>query len=590
MFKMEHRIPCLLSIPLLLVFIFSSVFTSSAGVPELEVHQLHLNNLLTYVPYSNIGLLTLNYVPDETASFVNIVAKNKDNSGYFWIVRNLYLPPASFISTPQSISVRFQWSDLDYTEGEAVTSIEVAQAKSAGIAAEVPVVTDFTTVAVDTLTEDAAGDETEIPAEMPALETVSFYPGFAEGDEMAELEYRGCSVPNIDLDDATYGDDGTWAGDRNACGPASAANSMKWLAEKYAEITLDLDTRTIMQQLSESMGRADNQGVNIEQFIRGKLDFIAEHDLPINVKFQSQTLVDDVSGSAEMTARNDNGGASYPTWEWLKAEIAAGEDVEVMYFWWDGEKWRGHAVVVTGIEETANGLKTIKFKHDVRQSSAGGTRQESEGIVIDGQGRMVLRSRNAFIAHAVAESPGTPFPVEMSAFDAKIEGNTVLFSWQTVSETNNYGFEILKNAEKIGFVPGNGTTAQPQSYAFTDDQVGNGRFFYELIQIDFDGTRNVVGTREVVLDAKPGDFVLAQNYPNPFNPTTTISFSIPRKGFVKLSIFNILGNEIRTLVKKEMAAGTHQIQFDGSDLVSGVYYYKLEAAGFSEMKKFILLK
>jgi hypothetical protein len=111
-----------------------------------------------------------------------------------------------------------------------------------------------------------------------------------------------------------------------------------------------------------------------------------------------------------------------------------------------------------------------------------------------------------------------------------------------------------------------------------------------LIQIDFDGTRNLAGTRDVVLQAAATDFALTQNYPNPFNPTTTISYSIPRKGLVKLAIFNILGNEIRTLVAEEMPAGTHQFQFDGRDLVSGVYYYKLEAGEFSEMKKFIILK
>lgn len=226
----------------------------------------------------------------------------------------------------------------------------------------------------------------------------------------------------------------------------------------------------------------------------------------------------------------------------------------------------------------------------MRQSLAGGMLQECESVVIDAEGRMMFRARPAYIAHIVTESPGKPFPVEMSAFQALVRGNDVQVVWQTASETNNYGFEILKNSRKIGFVPGYGTTAQPQNYEFTDQSVGNGSYSYQLIQIDFDGTRNLAGTRDVVLQAAATDFALTQNYPNPFNPTTTISYSIPRKGLVKLAIFNILGNEIRTLVAEEMPAGTHQFQFDGRDLVSGVYYYKLEAGEFSEMKKFIILK
>lgn len=567
------------------------VFSGIAAAPEIEVHQLHLKNIKAPVLFSQIGTFTLHYTPEATASFVNVIAKNKDKTGYFWLIRNLYLPDAAFTPTLQQVSVPFDWTNLGYKEGDSVTGIELTKVTSTEIKNELPNTGEFIQVMVDTLSEETWGFETAFPAEMPKLAPVDFYPSFTKNDAMSVVEYRGCTVPNLDLNNSAFGPDANYAGDWKACGPVAAANNLHWLADFHAEITLPGDLREVTVELSGIMERPVNQGVTIEKFIQGKLDFIEKHNLPVNVKFQSQTTKGDLpSSKGETWARDEKGNAKYPTWEWLKAEMDAGEAIEAMYFWWDGEKWRGHAVAVTGVEETANGLKTIKFKHDMRQSMAGGALQECESVIIDAEGRMAFRARPAYIAHLVAESPGKPFPVEMSAFQALVRGNDVQVVWQTASETNNYGFEIQKNSQKIGFVHGHGTTAQPQNYEFTDRGVGSGNLSYSLIQIDYDGTRNLAGTREVVLHATATDFVLTQNYPNPFNPTTTIHFSIPEKGLVRLSVFNILGEEIRTLVSEEMPAGAHQVQFDGRDLQSGIYYYSLETAGFRETKKLILLK
>jgi hypothetical protein len=86
------------------------------------------------------------------------------------------------------------------------------------------------------------------------------------------------------------------------------------------------------------------------------------------------------------------------------------------------------------------------------------------------------------------------------------------------------------------------------------------------------------------------DFILEQNYPNPFNPLTNISFSLPEKQYVKLKIYDITGREIRTLVDCEYDAGIHSVLFNGSDLSSGVYFYRITAGNFSESKKLQILK
>jgi hypothetical protein len=88
----------------------------------------------------------------------------------------------------------------------------------------------------------------------------------------------------------------------------------------------------------------------------------------------------------------------------------------------------------------------------------------------------------------------------------------------------------------------------------------------------------------------PKNFILEQNYPNPFNPATTISFSLPRKSFVSLRVFDALGREVAILLADELSAGTYSRQWNAAGLASGVYFYRLQAGLFSETRKLILLR
>jgi len=88
----------------------------------------------------------------------------------------------------------------------------------------------------------------------------------------------------------------------------------------------------------------------------------------------------------------------------------------------------------------------------------------------------------------------------------------------------------------------------------------------------------------------PDFFMLFQNYPNPFNPTTTIRFSLPQAGGVTLKIYNLLGEQVKTLINQEMPAGIHSVQFSANSLASGIYYYRIQTGSFVETKKMLLLK
>jgi len=189
---------------------------------------------------------------------------------------------------------------------------------------------------------------------------------------------------------------------------------------------------------------------------------------------------------------------------------------------------------------------------------------------------------------------GTLVPVEFASFSSVVDGGNVILDWSTATELNNFGFEVQRSTAgnefvTIGFVNGHGTTTEIKNYRFVDANLSAGSYTYRLKQVDFNGTYSY--SDEVTAEVTaPVQFDLSQNYPNPFNPSTTIKFSIPQSSNVTLKIFNTLGQEVSTLLDQNMEAGSHTINFDASDLNSGIYFYKLDAGSYSEVKKMTLIK
>ena len=193
-------------------------------------------------------------------------------------------------------------------------------------------------------------------------------------------------------------------------------------------------------------------------------------------------------------------------------------------------------------------------------------------------------------------------PVELVSLSGNFSEGKVSLKWVTASELNNFGFNIERMIsdndqkavwESIGFVKGKGTTTLSNNYSFYDEILNfaeRGTILkYRLKQIDNDGSFHY--SNEVLIELEnPTRFSLKQNYPNPFNPVTKITFNLQVRQQVQLKIYDAIGNEVRTLINEEKSAGNHSINFNGEGLVSGVYYYKLSASGFSEIKKMLLLK
>lgn len=199
---------------------------------------------------------------------------------------------------------------------------------------------------------------------------------------------------------------------------------------------------------------------------------------------------------------------------------------------------------------------------------------------------------------------GNPLPIQLASFTARMLSTTsVRLDWETISEINNYGFEVQRSLQPTnGFqsistlIPGNGTTNERHFYSYTDNTASVGQWFYRLKQIDLDGTVYFTEPVQVdvltaVTETAPLQFVLSQNYPNPFNPSTNIKFSVEKTAMATLEVFNMLGQKVLTLFDETAEAGKfYTVKLNAEHLSSGMYLYRLESNNKSEMKKMLLLK
>jgi hypothetical protein len=216
---------------------------------------------------------------------------------------------------------------------------------------------------------------------------------------------------------------------------------------------------------------------------------------------------------------------------------------------------------------------------------------------------------SADIGWFVVEFNTDALPIQLAYINANVIANSngVHVTWQTITETNNYGFYVQQSVNSTtsfvdlpnSFVPGQGTTLIPQDYSWTHQSVSPGTYYYRLKQVDLDGTTHFTDAVQVIVDGVTGVdnktvpeiFSLGQNYPNPFNPSTTIRFSVETRGHATLTVFNALGQEIATLFSGEAESGqVYTTKFDATDLANGMYFYKLVSNDQSSIKKLVLLK
>jgi endonuclease I len=191
-------------------------------------------------------------------------------------------------------------------------------------------------------------------------------------------------------------------------------------------------------------------------------------------------------------------------------------------------------------------------------------------------------------------NPENMLPVELHSFEACRNNDKVMLTWRTDTEINNLGFEIQKQNlnkwESIGFVNGKGNSNVKSDYSFMDINKSVEKTAYRLKQVDIDGNYSFSEIAYVEGFVGYLEYKLFQNFPNPFNPSTIIKYQIPKDGIVELKLYDILGNEITTLLKEYKTKGEYTYNFDSNNLAAGVYVYLIKSGEFIDSKKMILLK
>ena len=264
--------------------------------------------------------------------------------------------------------------------------------------------------------------------------------------------------------------------------------------------------------------------------------------------------------------------------------------------WGAGNKAWSSAAVTAGIwSVAADSVPAVPEGHSIEYDGAGFT----PGDWFD-QSVPTLGSSNSL-------------PVQLMAFSGQRNGTSVVLSWETVSEIDNFGFEIERkmvssfelrvpgskpgtwNPEpetpwiRIGFVPGSGTTHSRQRYSFVDNVPLSERTAYRLRQLDRTGMFSFSDIVEIG-PAGRSESMMLECYPNPFNPETAVSYRPSAFSDVRLSVFDVLGREAALLVEKEQEAGSYTVIWNATSMPSGTYFATLEFQGKKISRRMVLLK
>lgn len=357
----------------------TTTFAAMAAALQLNATLLYLNWLSPFLS-RNINDAELRVTFDAATKwrYFNVLVATSNTLAAWWVVQNLLIPP--FLNQV-SYSVPVDLYDVllgetkmpdsvfahySITDNAVVTRSELPQYATNKVSIE----------STDVSVSNGARDSTKVSI------TTAPPPVVTNGSVVRDSVYYGCMVPNIDLDSSAHNPTNTpgYAGDKNACAPTAAANSMQWLENSFSNVRSGLNHRQKLEALSECMKRADNTGVWVEDFIKGKLCYINKFNLPIKVKFQVRGLTKNVStwhdDDYESTAEN-MGDGKYPKFDFVKKELQDSEDVEVFVEFHNQVRNSStvvgrHVIVATGAAKMDD-YDRFWYKDDKNQRRAGGT-------------------------------------------------------------------------------------------------------------------------------------------------------------------------------------------------------------------------
>lgn len=401
----------------------------------------------------NTGSASFHYFPWERAVFLNIHGRTSLAGTPAWLVRNVHLPDASWMTGSQNLQLPVDLGLLGYGIGQTAGSIRYSWTVSyepdtvlsrypdeAWMVS--PVIPDTTSASGRT------GIQPYSPVPLP-----DFYHNLIRPFDIRDQKYIGCEMTNGDLDD------GTRPGEKDGCAPAAAANSLTWLDSTNGGIGVPKNWRDAFNQLSSLM-RTPGKGTADPSFIRAKLDFIEMYDLPIKVKYQDDGMEGDIkSSSGNSSAKcHDAKAGDMPTRAWMVSEAADDEDVEIGMTFPSG---KGHWVVLTGTV-TIGGKTYINYKDDKAQKKKGGNTQgftpideTPGGMVLPGisNGKVDIVVSESFDPDYVAVSGEIPFGKYCQSSKRTLPpGASLTFKYpDNPKRCYNTSIRVMNHGDKKGF-------------------------------------------------------------------------------------------------------------------------------------------
>jgi hypothetical protein len=184
-------------------------------------------------------------------------------------------------------------------------------------------------------------------------------------------------------------------------------------------------------------------------------------------------------------------------------------------------------------------------------------------------------------------------PVELVNFTAIPACGEIALNWRTACERDNAAFEIMRDARLVHVETATNSPVG-SNYSWTDRRVTNGTTYsYTLVAVALNGSREELRTVKATptdISSTVTEYALHQNYPNPFNPSTEIVYDMKDAGFVSVKVYNLLGQQVTSLVNGNAERGRHIVHFDATGLPSGVYVLKMVADDFTATNKMLLMK
>ncbi len=217
---------------------------------------------------------------------------------------------------------------------------------------------------------------------------------------------------------------------------------------------------------------------------------------------------------------------------------------------------------------------------------------------------VIIRNLTAFSDFAIGSSQEVPLPVDITTFKAQSDQNGIKLIWITVTETNNDGFIIKRDSLEIASyktlesLKGQGSASSSKTYTYIDQNVfSETEYCYQLYSVDYSGQMHEYPGKVVINvpsntspSIKPIDYQLSQNYPNPFNPSTTITYSLKESGPIDLSIYDVLGRKVTTLINAIQEKGAYTLTVNAQNLASGIYIYRLTTQTFQKSRRMVVVK